>query len=297
MFDYLAWIAVLVCVNAMVGISLNIQSGTAGMINFGQIAFVGIGGYAVAICGHAGYSVWLGLLVGVAIATVGGYLLGRLGRTLGGVYWAIVTLAVAELLRLIISNTDTVTGGMRGLSNVAPLWGELHGTPETLVTLALALLFLGATVLVARHFDRSQLGRSLRIVRENEPLAATLGIDVVAAKSRALALAGAIAAVAGGFYASDISFVGPDQLLPFETFLVLTMVVVGGLGRIAGAIVGATVVEAIYNGTRYFDSALGLAPDKLAAIRILVVGAILLGFLLLRPRGIVVDQPRRVYVH
>lgn len=296
MFDYLGWIAILVCVNAIVGISLNLQSGTAGLVNFGQVAFVGIGGYAVAICGHAGYNVWLGLLLGIALAAGGGYLLGRLGRTLGGVYWAIVTLAVAELLRLVIANTDGVTGGTRGLGNIVPLWGELHGTAETIATLVLALLFLAATVLVATHIDRSQLGRSLRLIRENEPMAAAVGIDVVSAKSRALALAGGIAAAAGGFYASDISFVGPDQLLPFETFLVLTMIVVGGLGRIGGAIVGAVVVETVYNGTRYFDISLGLADDQFAALRILLVGAILLGFLLVRPQGLLADRPRRVHV-
>jgi len=142
----------------------------------------------------------------------------------------------------------------------------------------------------------THIGRWLRIIRENEPLAAALGIDVVSAKSRVLALSGAAAALAGGFHASDISFVGPDQLLPFQTFLALTMIVIGGLGRIAGAVVGAVVVEAIYDGTRYFHDFLGLASDQIAALRILLVGAILLGFLLLRPKGIVADQPRRVRV-
>jgi branched-chain amino acid transport system permease protein len=296
MFDYLVWIAVLVCVYAMIAVSLNIQSGGAGMINLGQVAFVGIGGYAVAICSHAGINVWIGLVAGVVAATAVGYLLGRLGRTLGGVYWAIATLAIAELLRLIISNTSSVTGGTQGLGNVAPLWGRLHGTADTVAKLALALALLIAVAAAARHVDRSQLGRSLRIIRENEPLAAVLGIDVVSAKSRVLALSGGVAALAGGFYASDISFVGPDQLLPFETFLVLTMVVVGGLGRIGGAIAGAVVVEAIYDGTRYFHSFFGLANDQIAALRILLVGAILLGFLMLRPKGMIVDRPRRVHV-
>src|SRR5882724_1117357 len=89
----------------MIAISLNIQSGGAGMINLGQVAFVGIGGYSVAIFSRAGLGVWVGLLAGAVIAAGAGYLLGRLGRNLGGVYWAIATLAVAELLRLIISNT------------------------------------------------------------------------------------------------------------------------------------------------------------------------------------------------
>jgi len=296
LFDYFAWIAILVCSYAMIAISLNIQSGGAGMINLGQVAFVGIGGYSVAIFSRAGLGVWVGLLAGAVIAAGAGYLLGRLGRNLGGVYWAIATLAVAELLRLIISNTDTVTGGMQGLGDVAPLWGELHGTANTLARLVMALAFLAVVVLAAVHLDRSQLGRWLRIIRENEPLAAALGIDVVSAKSRVLALSGAAAALAGGFHASDISFVGPDQLLPFQTFLALTMIVIGGLGRIAGAVVGAVVVEAIYDGTRYFHEFLGLASDQIAALRILLVGAILLGFLLLRPKGIVADQPRRVRV-
>jgi branched-chain amino acid transport system permease protein len=296
LFDYFGWIAILVCCYGMIAISLNIQSGGAGMINLGQVAFVGIGGYSVAIFSRAGLGVWVGLLVGVVLAAGAGYLLGRLGRTLGGVYWAIATLAVAELLRLVISNTDGVTGGMQGISGVAPLWGELTGTANTLARLALALALLTAVVLAAVHLDRSGLGRSLRIIRENEPLAAALGIDVVSAKSRVLAFSGAVAALAGGFHASDISFVGPDQLLPFQTFLALTMIVIGGLGRIAGAVVGAVIVEAIYDGTRYFHGFLGLASDQIAALRILLVGAILLGFLLLRPNGIVVDHPRSVRV-
>jgi len=296
MFDYLAWIATLMCVYSMIAVSLNIQAGGAGLINFGQVAFAGMGGYAVAICSRAGLGGWTGLVAGMAAAAVAGYLLGRLGRTLGGVYWAIATLAVAELLRLVISNTNAVAGGTQGISAVAPLWGGLDGIAASAARLALALAFLAASVLVAVHVDRSQLGRSLRIIRENEPLAAGLGIDVVSAKSKALALAGGIAALAGGFHASDLSFVGPDQLLPFETFLALTMVVVGGLGRISGAVAGAVVVEALYDGTRYFHGFLGLANDQIAALRILLVGAILLGFLLLRPNGIIVDRPRRVHV-
>jgi branched-chain amino acid transport system permease protein len=296
LFDYFAWIAILVCCYAMIAVSLNLQSGGAGLINLGQVAFVGVGGYSVAIFSRAGWGVWAGLLTGVVLAAGAGYLLGRLGRTLGGVYWAIATLAVAELLRLIISNTDPVTGGMQGLGDVAPLWGQLQGTPNTLARLAMALAFLAVVVLAAVHLDRSQLGRSLRIIRENEPLAAALGVDVVSAKSRMLAFSGAAAALAGGFHASDISFVGPDQLLPFQTFLALSMVVVGGLGRIGGAVLGAVIVEAIYDGTRYFRDFLGLASDQVAALRILLVGAILLGFLLLRPKGIVVDHPRRVRV-
>jgi branched-chain amino acid transport system permease protein len=296
MFDYLTWITTLVCVYGVCAISLNIQSGGAGLVNFGQVAFVGIGGYAVAICSHAGLNVWIGLSAGVVLAALAGAALARLGRTLGGVYWAIATLAVAELLRLVIGNTDRVTGGMQGLSNVAPLWGALHGTAAAIMKTLMALALLGFSVLVAWHLDRSQLGRSLRVLRENEPLAAAVGIDVVAAKSRALAISGALAALAGGFYAAVISFVGPDQLLPFETFLMVTMVVVGGQGRIAGAVAGAVVVEGIYDGTRYIHGLFGLGADRLAAVRILLVGAILLGFLLLRPKGIVVDRPRRVHV-
>lgn len=296
MFDYFVWIAVLICVYAMVAVSLNLQSGGAGMINLGQVAFVGVGGYAVAIGERAGLNVWVGLVIGVVVGSALGYSLGRLGRTLGGVYWAIATLAVAELLRLIISNTESVTGGTQGLSNIEPLWGDIDGAGETAAKLVLALAFLGIAVLATRHVEQSQLGRSLRIIRENEPLAASLGIDVVSAKSRVLALSGGVAALAGGFYAGNISFVGPDQLLPFETFLVLTMVVVGGLGRIGGAVLGAVVVEALYDGTRYLHGIFGLATDQLAALRILLVGAILLGFLMLRPNGLVVDRPRRVHV-
>lgn len=294
MVEFILSIALLAAVYSIYGLSLNLQVGVTGMLNFGQVAFVGIGAYSVAILDSHGVHWSIGFLVGAALAGIAGALLGRLGRNLASDYWAIATLALAEVVRLIALNEDGLTGGAQGLAGVSGLWTGLSGTTRTLATLATALLLLALAYLVATRIRNSQYGRVLLLIRENSDLAASLRHDVVSAKSRVMAVAAVMAAVGGGFYAMYISFIGPTQLVPFATFLVFSMIVVGGLGNAVGAVVGAVLVTVLYDASRFLGNVLTLSADQVAGIRIFLVGAILLGFLLVRTEGLLPEKVRRI---
>lgn len=111
MVDYLLGVGVLAAVYAINALSLNLQVGVTGLLNFGQVAFVGIGAYSVAILDSHGVPWMIGFVVGAVLAGIAGALVGRLGRTLASDYWAIATLALAELVRLVALNQDGFTGG------------------------------------------------------------------------------------------------------------------------------------------------------------------------------------------
>lgn len=295
MVDYLLGIGILAAVYSINALSLNLQVGVTGLLNFGQVAFVGIGAYSVAILGSHGVPWYVGFLVGGVVAAIAGALVGRLGRTLVSDYWAIATLALAELVRLVALNQDGLTGGAQGISAVAGVWTNLSGTLRDAATFATILAIAALTYVCAARVRRGQFGRVLVLIRENPDLAASLRHDVVGAKVRVMALAAVMASVTGGFYAMYISFIGPTQLLPFETFLIFAMIVVGGLGNTMGAVVGAILVTVLYDSTRFLPDLISMSPDQAAGVRILVVGVVLLMFLLLRTEGIVPERVRTAH--
>ncbi len=295
MVEYLLGVGILAAVYAINALSLNLQVGVTGLLNFGQVAFVGIGAYSVAILDSHGIPWPVGFAVGAVLAAIAGALVGRLGRTLASDYWAIATLALAELIRLIALNQGGFTGGAQGISAVAGVWTDLSGTTRDVFTFVTVLALLAIAYLVASRVRNSQFGRVLVLIRENPDLAASLRHNVVTAKARVMALAAVLASVAGGFYAMYISFIGPSQLLPFATFLIFTMVVVGGLGNTTGAVVGAVLITVLYDGTRFLPDVMTLSPDQAAGVRILVIGAVLLGFLLLRTEGLVPEKVRAAH--
>lgn len=295
MASFLIGVTVLAAVYAIQAISLNLQVGVTGMLNFGQVAFVGIGAYSVAILDARGVPWPIGFAVGALLAGIAGALVGRLGRTLASHYWAIATLALAELVRLVALNENGLTGGAQGIGGVSGLWTSLSGTTRGVATMLTALALVALAYMCAHRVRESQYGRVLVLIRENPDLAASLRHNVVSAKTRMMALAAVMAAVAGGFYAMYISFMGPTQLLPFATFLIFTMIVVGGLGSVKGAVVGAVLVTVLYDGTRFLRGIFDLSADQAAGVRILIVGVVLLVFLLTRTEGLVPEKVRTAH--
>lgn len=295
MVDYLLGVGVLAAVYAINALSLNLQVGVTGLLNFGQVAFVGIGAYSVAILDSHGVPWMIGFVVGAVLAGIAGALVGRLGRTLASDYWAIATLALAELVRLVALNQDGFTGGAQGISAVTGVWTNLSGMTRSVVTFLTILALLTLAYLCTARIRNGQYGRVLALIRENPDLAASLRHDVVSAKTRVMTLSAVMASITGGFYAMYISFIGPSQLLPFATFLIFTMVIVGGLGNTTGAVAGAVLITLLYEGTRFLRDLIDLSADQAAGVRILVVGVVLLGFLLLRTEGLVPEKVRAAH--
>ena len=295
MFEFLLGVAVIATLYGLLAVSLNLQAGVTGLLNFGLVGFFGIGAYATGIASIHGFSWQLAIVAGMAVSAVAGAAVGLLGRTLGSDYWAIATLALAELLRLVTLNTDSLTRGAQGITTVTPFFPGLGPTELDLAWLGLGLVALAICALIARRITEAQLGRVLRLLREREPLAAALGHNVVAAKVRVMAISAPMAALAGSLYTHYFTFIGPQQLAPFGTYLVWTMVVVGGLGSVGGVIAGALVVQLLYEVTRFIDDVTGISPESAGGIRILVVGAALLGFLLFRPAGLIPERLRKLH--
>jgi len=293
--EFCLHVLIMSAIFGIAAVSLNLQAGTGGLLNFGQIALFGIGAYAVAILTRAGLPWPAALLAGMAAAALAGFAIGRLGRDLAAEYWALATLAVAELVRLVALNEDWLTGGPQGIGGIAVLFPGLDGVARALATLALAALLLLGTALVARRLGDTQFGRVLRLMRENPDLATALGHDIVACKVKVLAIGGAMAGLAGGLYTLYLAFIGPDQLLPFETFLIWTMVVLGGLGNVAGAVVGALLVTALYAGIPFLKDAVALPSDLTGSLRVFAIGSIVLAVLMLKPQGLVPERLRRLH--
>jgi branched-chain amino acid transport system permease protein len=291
--SFLVDVGVLAGIYGILAVSLHLQAGVAGLLDFGLIAFFGVGGYATGIGTMHGLPWPLAMLSGLAIAAVGGAAVGRLGRTLRADYWAMATLAMASLVALVALNSTSLTRGPRGIASIPGFFLSLGPLSYNYAWLGLVAAVLAGCMLVSHQVTNGQFGRVLRLVRETEDMAVSLGHDVVSAKVVVMAISAPMAALAGSLYSHYITFIGPTELQAFGTFLVFTMVVVGGLGSLGGVVVGAVVVELLYNGTRYLSD-VGVSPSTAAGLRIVVIGAALLGFLYFRPAGLWPERLRRV---
>lgn len=295
--DFLLYLVTVAAIYGLLAISLNLQAGVSGLLNFGHVAFFGVGAYATGIVSLHGGSWLLGLLVGVIVAAALGAAVGRLGRTLAADYWAIITLAIAECLRLAVTNQTGLTGGPQGISGIPGPFTGLGNNASTFGWIAGGLALLAAGWWLAEHLTGTQFGRVLRLLREQPLLAESLGHNVTGAKVRLLVIAAPLAAVAGSVYTMYISYIGPDQLLPIETFLVFTMLIVGGVGNTAGAVLGALAVQLIYSGTRFVMDYLPIPAESAGSVRLLLIGALLTAFLLFKPNGLLPERLRRVDAH
>lgn len=294
MSDFLIFSLTVAGIYGLMALGLNLQAGYAGLLNFGHIAFAGIGAYATGIASAAGYPPLAGALLGVLTAMALGWCIARLGRQLGADYWGIATLAIAEIVRTVATNEDWLTGGAQGISAVPTLFGALAKPWNALAFLVLVMLVLLACALACRRIGDGRFGRALRLMRENPQLATCMGYDLRALKSRAIMSGAAVTALAGSLYAHYMSFVGPDYLMASETFLLWTMLLVGGMGNTAGVLVGVLVVQAAYALVPFAKDAFHFSSDLSGALRLGLIGLILLASLLWRSEGLVPEKLRKM---
>jgi branched-chain amino acid transport system permease protein len=269
------YIANLLLTYAVLAMGLDILLGRAGQFAFAHVAFYGIGIYTTAlITNDFGLPFFVGMAAGALLAAAVAIVIALPATRLRDVYLALATFAFAEAAQWVFNNWDSVTKGPNGL-RIKP--ADLFGFTITndrdafFAVLAVALVTVVATVLIAR----SSLGRNMRAIRESEHVALASGIDVRRVKIVAFAISGAYAGIAGGMFTLFQSFIHPDTL-GFETIvLILTMVVVGGLGTIPGVLLGVLL--------------LGLLPEALRDLRQyqeLVYGLILIAAVVFMPRGV-----------
>jgi branched-chain amino acid transport system permease protein len=240
--------------------SLNLLLGFTGQLSLGHVAFFGIGAYTSALLSLgfdlelterytfvlAPKPVWLAFLCGILVAGFFGWVIGRISFKVRGAYFVIVTISFAEVVRLVALNWVDLTEGPMALSNIPPftlgipgLWEQTlyRKAPNYYLMLVIAIL----SYLVIRRLVLSRVGRAMIALRENEPLATSLGIDVTRYLVLAAVVSAAIAGAAGGFYAHYVRIVDPDVFLFIYTVTMVIMVITGGKGTLAGPIVGGLI--------------------------------------------------------
>jgi branched-chain amino acid transport system permease protein len=291
-YSFLLHVATLSCIYALLALALNLQAGFAGLLNFGFVAFAGVGAYASAISSALGYPAPIGILFGVVTAMVVGFLMARLGRNLASDYWAIATLAVAELIRTVALNENWLTGGAQGISGVPALFRSASGVQNDFAFFLLALAMVAIALFACVRLSRGRFGRAIRLMREEPALATSLGYQLVPLKVKATVTSAAIASVGGSLLAHYMSFVGPDYMLASETFVIWTMVMIGGLGNNLGVVLGALLVEAIYSAVPFAKDYLNISSDIAGAVRLGTIGVVLLACLLVRPGGLLPEKVR-----
>jgi branched-chain amino acid transport system permease protein len=229
---------------AIAACGLNVIVGLAGQLSLAHSAFFGIGAYVVALLAtRAGVAFWFGLPAGILFCALLGYAIGSICLRSRGAYFAIFTLAVGIIIHLVIVKWESLTHGHIGVIGI-PGPGPIGPIrfDSGIARAYLALFFLVVTVIAVARLVRSPIGRTLMAVRESEPLAAAVGLDVMAAKRLAFTLSAAIAGLAGGLFAGFIGFLGPEAANVEMTFNMLLYVVVGGLGSLSGPVTGTFIV-------------------------------------------------------
>jgi len=297
-WDFWVGVGVLAATYGIFALGLQLNVGTTGITNFGQAGFMAIGAYTMAILvTRYGWSWWWGMLVGIGLAMAAAVLVGLPSLRLRADYFAITTLAFAEIVRYLADNERDLTGGSQGLLGYSGGWVSLsvrlenwlndHGIDVPSFLFPLMLVSVGLLLvlcLVVVALVRTPWGRVLRAIREDEDAARALGKNTLLYKLQSLALAAALAAIAGFLLALNLTLLVPDEFDPGFTIFGYVIVILGGLGSYVGVFVGSIVLMALGEATRYVD--LPLSADKVAAIRFIIVGLLLILLTAFRPQGL-----------
>jgi branched-chain amino acid transport system permease protein len=296
--DFWTSVGILAGIYTIFALGLQLNVGFTGIQNFGQAAFMAIGAYAMAILvvDH-GVNFWLSLPIAILITIAFGLLVGLPSLRLRADYFAIATIAAAEAIRLFALNARELTGGAQGTFGFGDEWDSVSETIEgwiqdigwTEVPRLFPLLLVVWVVAVVLMFALSRMqgtpwGRVLRAIREDEDAARALGKNAFSYKLQSLAIAATLGALSGFFLALNLKFVVPDEFLPIVTFIGYAVLVMGGLANYWGVAIGAIILWTVLEGMRLVD--LPLAGEKIAALRFIVVGMVLILLMAFRPQGI-----------
>jgi branched-chain amino acid transport system permease protein len=300
---YVLHVLIITGIFIIAAMSLNLLLGYAGQLSLGHAAFFGIGAYTSSLISlgidvhllpdwrlHlAPQPVWFAMFAAVAAAGACGWMIGRLSFRVRGAYFVIVTVSFAEVVHLVALNWVELTQGPMALTNIPVL--RLGFPPRFEIAFSgkaqnyyLVLAVGGLAYVLIRRLVHSRAGRAMIALRENEPLAMSLGVDVTAYLVLATVVAAAIAGAAGAIYAHYVRIVDPDVFLFIYTVTMVIMVVSGGKGTLAGPIVGGALF--------------GLMPEVLRAAAIkpeaqwILYGVLMILLVTFMPQGIVPSLER-----
>src|SRR6266481_4673095 len=237
--------------NAIVVLGLNFATGWTGQINFGQAAFYGLGAYATAIAAKSGLPWIVTPVLSVALVLVASLVLGLPTMRLRTYYLAMTTIGFGEIVRLMIVHWEPVTGGTSGLRAIPGVSVFGFGPQGQMQHYYLLIATLGLAILIASRIRHSVLGRAMIATRDSEIAAEQSGVDTIRTKLLAFMIGAVYAGLAGCLYASSIRFISPDSFSGTQAVLLMTMLIVGGMGSIAGCVVGAVALTILPEALRF----------------------------------------------
>jgi branched-chain amino acid transport system permease protein len=314
-----AWVRItnLAILFVMLSLGLNIVVGFAGLLDLGYIAFYAVGAYVYALLASPHFNLhlpwWAILPIGAAIACLFGVLLGAPTLKLRGDYLAIVTLGFGEIVRIFLNNLSepfNLTNGPKGLTTIDPIrvfgidfanttrWGDLviSGTIKYYYFLLVVLVFI---IILNLRLQDSRIGRAWEAIREDELAARSMGINTRNMKLLAFAMGASFGGVAGGMFSAIQGFISPESFILTESVMVLSMVVLGGMGNIWGVVLGAILLSFVPELLRYGVGAdvqgriFGRSLIDPEVIRMLLFGLAMVVMMLFRPAGILPSAVRK----
>ena len=287
--NYMVDVGITCLIYVMLGLGLNIVVGLAGLLDLGYIAFYAVGAYSYSLLNlNFGLGFWVCLPIGIVLGAVCGCIIGYPTLKMRGDYLAIVTLGFGEIIRLILNNWDQMTKGPNGLMGMSkpgllmPVFSEGSLTwaiyqLRSLHALYYLVFFLAIlTVIGVNRLDRSRIGRAWVAIREDEVAAELSGVPTTWLKLLAYAMGAAFASVGGAFFAAKLSYTNPNFFIFMESCIVLSIVVLGGIGSIPGIVLAAVVLIAVPEVFREFQD-----------YRMLAFGGAMTAMMVLRPEGLI----------
>ncbi len=312
-----SWVRIIdfVLLYIMLALGLNIVVGFAGLLDLGYVAFFAVGAYLYALLASPHFGIhlpfWALLPLGAGVTCIFGVLLGAPTLRLRGDYLAIVTLGFGEIIRIFLNNLNApinITNGPQGVNNIDPvsfggfslnqthqLFGINFSPVHNYYYLFLALTLL--VIFISMRMQDSRIGRAWVAVREDEVAAKAMGINTRNIKLLAFAMGASFGGVGGGLFAGFQGFISPESFTLIESIMILCMVVLGGMGNIAGVVLGVVLLVALPEALRYigpFEQALfGRIIVDPADLRMLIFGLALILVMLFRPAGLLPSTIRK----
>jgi branched-chain amino acid transport system permease protein len=300
----------------LLALGLNIVVGFAGLLDLGYVAFYAVGAYTYALLAspHFGLHLpfWIILPIGAAIAALFGVLLGTPTLKLRGDYLAIVTLGFGEIVRIFLNNLSrpvNITSGPQGIARIDPfaIDGFSFASPETIAGLHfsgpikyyyLLLAVVLAIIVVNLRLQNSRIGRAWEAIREDEIAARAMGINTRNLKLLAFAMGASFGGVAGGMFSAIQAFISPESFVLVESIMIVSMVVLGGMGNIWGVILGALLLSFTPEILRWTvepvqEALFGRQLIEPEVIRMLLFGLALVLIMLFRPAGLLPSAVRK----
>jgi len=269
---------------SLLTLSLNLQYGLTGLVNFGMMLFFAIGSYSSAVVVFHDLPLWMIPLIAVGAGSLAALIVSLPARRMRQDYWALITFSAQEVFRLVMLNEDKIAGGSIGTMGIP----RVITNPRIFMIILLIILLIA--YLVAERIHRSGFGRILRTIREDEVFAATMGRNVYSFQLRIMIIGAIFAGIAGIAYAHYVTFINPEAFMPVETFFIWTMLILGGTGNNLGAIIGATLLQSLSISTRFITQYTGLPGEIAGNLRIIIFGLLLILFVLFRQQGILPEK-------